>query len=176
MIKRIIVLVGVTLFFNSCCDYYVTSMRGLRSKSTYKQYLKARIDPNSIGISTNIVYKNLKISKEEGDGHIRPMLDPISLNRNSFLLFHTNGNCYYFIEDTITKPIRQDRFNILKGDLNYVINKRDEFYYMDYNLANCGVFSKWDFEVKGDTIGIAQGSNKGSRIWYYYAKTTIQTE
>ena len=42
---------------------------------------------------------------------------------------------------------------------------------MHYNLANCGVFSKWDFEVKGYTIGIAYGNNKGSRIWYYYVKT-----
>ncbi len=176
MVKRVVVLLVVIVSFTSCCDIYYTSMRGRRSKRKYKPYIKHRIDPNIIGISTNVIYEEINFAKEEGDGHVRPILDPVLLTNTTFFLFLKDGNCYSFTEDTMKEPKQENRFNVLRGDLNYIVNKRDKYFFMDYNIVNCGVFSKRDFEVKGDTLGIAYGRYKGSRIWYYYVKTNITVD
>ena len=53
--------VGLLLFialFSSCQDYYgIIDGGGLRSKRKNKWYINNRVNPESIGIDTDIIYK-----------------------------------------------------------------------------------------------------------------------
>lgn len=44
---------------------------------------------------------------------------------------------------------------------------------MDYSAINCGSFSKQEFETRGGTLMVKQGSNKGYRMFYYYIKHEV---
>ncbi len=165
MVKRIILLLTF-LSTASCCDHYLTSLEGgLRSKRLYKKQLNYKVNPNEVGIKTDVVYKMLNQKYfEQYESLSKNVFDS---KKQAVWVFKEDGSYYSFYGlDTITK----DNLNLEKGNLNYLVKKNDKYWLMDYSTINCGAFSKCEFEVKNDTIRIARGSNKGYRIWYYYAK------
>ena len=54
-LKKSVLLLFV-IVFSSCGDHYITSLDGLRSKHKYKWFVNNRINPEGIGIDTDVIY------------------------------------------------------------------------------------------------------------------------
>ena len=171
-IKFILSLLAL-IFCTSCaCDHYLTELNGLRSKRLYKKYINKKIDPETISLKTNILYKSIDYKYEEETKIFTEIKDSVLLKNDIFLNFFKNGTYYIF---SIKKNgiLSKKDLNPKKGDFSYVIKKNKKNVFMGYSTVDCGGFSKKDYKIKGDTLMISAGSNKGYRTWYYYIKKEI---
>ncbi len=176
MIKRFLLLLIFTSLY-SCfqCDHYLTNQKGLRSTKLYKKHLKNRIDPNSVNILTNSTYKSIKYKYDEGAKTFSKITDTLNLKSDYYYRFYENGTYYGFSEKRNTK-LNEGSFNTEKGNIGFLVNRGKRNYLMDYSTINCGSFSKWEFEIRKDTLIVKQGSNKGWRMFYYYVKHDVPSE
>ncbi len=172
MVKlKLIILTAFLLFCNACaCDAYLTKLRGRRSIRFYKKYVKKKINPEDVGLKTNLIYEDLEIMYKEETGEVSLVTDPLSLSRRSYIRFFKTGTFYSYVMDKNEK-LTKEALNPLRGNFAYVINKENRF--MDYSPSDCGKFDKNEYRTKGDTLMISAGSNKGSRIWYYYIEKEV---
>lgn len=173
---KIVKSLMVIILFSSCCDHYLTPLGGLRSKEKYKKYLDKRVNPENFEISTKHLYFSIDYKYEEVNKRFSKIEDSVTLNRNSYLRFYKDGLFYYFLENKKIKLKRQV-FNPQKGNPGFLIrDKKKQIKIVDYGPVNCGSFSENEIIVKGDTLKISAGSNKGYRIWYYYIKKEVPKE
>lgn len=156
MVKRNvinIILFNIIIFcFSSCCvlgDYYVAkledgSMGGLRSMCLYKKYISKRINPEIIGIKTDIIYKNSGYYKND-----------LYLNKSYkgfyYYHFYKNGTGYSFYEKKDNK-IDSTYFNPKKGNLCFIIKDKSKYWLVQYSVGNAGSFSKIEIQMKQDTL------------------------
>ncbi|KZS41427.1 hypothetical protein AWE51_22250 [Aquimarina aggregata] len=177
---RIFFSILLIIITSSCgsflCDYTGTQEGGLRSKNKYKSYIKKRINPAIVGIDTNVIYKDIHHKYTEGNEKFGPETDSLSLNTDVYHKFHANGTYYTFIKKGQNRILNAGSFNPDIGIIGFVLNRKDKYHFMSYSTINCGSFSKQEFEVKGDTLIVKHGSNKGFRTWYYYVKHKVPKE
>ena len=176
MIKRIIILLIFGINY-SCfhCDYTATSSNGLRSKKAYKKYLKHRINPETLNIETDLVYKSIKYSFDEERKLFSKIKDSVNLKKDFYLRFFKNGTFYGYATQR-NSELNSESLNPEKGEIGFLINRGKKNLLMDYSTVNCGSFSKVEFEINGDTLITKYGSNKGYRVWYYYLKKRLLKE
>jgi len=178
MIIRFCYLVVVVLFFSSCgsfmCDRFTSE--GFPDNSISRSYIKRRINPTMFGIDTNAVYKDINYKYEESKKQDVPIISKGALNTDLYYRFHQNGTYYKFPKRGEDRTLNSKSFKQKSGNFGFVLSKKDNPYFMSYSTINCGSFSKQEFEMKGDTLIVKHGSNKGNRIWYYYVKQEVPEE
>jgi len=166
----------ILLQFTSCaCDHYLTEKHGLRSKKLYKKYVNKKINPEKLNLKTDLIYESIEYKYEEGTNFFSKIKDSVLLRNNLYLKFFENGTYYVFAKKKGEK-INKGDLNPLKGDFSYVIEMNKKNIFMSYSTVDCGGFSKKNYKVKGDTLAISAGSNKGYRTWYYYIKKEVPKE
>lgn len=174
-VKHLVSFLLLILFSSCACDHYLTEMNGLRSKRLYKKYLKRKVNPEKLNLKTTLLYKNIDYKYEEDTKVFSKIQDSVSLRKDIYLKFFENGTYYIFRKEKGEKLYKQD-LNPQKGNFSYVIKKNKKNVLMFYSTVNCGGFSRKDYRIKGDTLMISAGSNKGYRTWYYYTKKEIPKE
>lgn len=176
MVKYIVIFISC-LFFTSCfyCDYITTVDSGLRSRRSFKKYLNKLVDPTLVSVDTTVVYKSIPYMYEEYYKKMMKETDPLSFERDYYYRFKSNGN-YYTYTIFKDKEIDSSSFEIEKGDIGFLINKRKGNVLMEYTTVNCGGFFERGFEVIGDTLIVKHGGREGYRTWYYYVKHQVPKE
>ena len=162
------ILMGLIIAYaiQSCsCDYYITSMKGLRSKKLYKKYNAKLINPETVGIETDVPYWLIAQKYYEEEDYLFKSSEVAE--SKEVLVFKKDGRSFAYTNVNLDQ---EDTLNPDKGDLNYLVNISQKKFFLDYSTINCGSFSKCEYSVNGDTLKIAFGGNKGYRIWLYYLK------
>ncbi len=182
MVKRCFFLILIILSFSTCgslmCDHTGSIVgTGLRSKHLYKKYLKKRIDPNTKGLRTDIVYADLGYSYSEIEDKISYSKEWTStVNSRGYYRFYKSGNIYSFTfknQDTI---LNENSFNPIHGDIGFVIDHKKNII-MDYATVNCGGFFERSFEMQNDTLIMKHGTGgEGNRVLYYYKAIEVPKE
>jgi hypothetical protein len=148
-LKKGILFLFITLL-SSCGDYYLATPDGggLRSKRKYKWFIKSRINPESIGIDTEVIYKKTHSYK--------------------------NGTVYSFNVDS-SKVLNKNSFDPEKGDIGFVIKRGDKYLHMFYTLMDAGQFLKSGIRMKDDTLGF-YFKNRQDEFLSYYKKIKVPKE
>ena len=140
------VLLFIVICFSSCQDYYgAIEGGGLRSKHKNKWYVGSRINPEGIGIDTDVIYtrshyyKNGVLYNNESKGYIL------------YSHYYKNGNSYRFSIDT-SSTLNKNSFDPKKGDIGFVIKRGKKYIEMSYTFFDGGQFRKSEIRMKGDTL------------------------
>ncbi len=77
------------MFFSSCaCDHYLTGMNGLRSKRLYKKYVDKKVNPLSLGIFTEGLYKSLHYMYKERSKTFEKNTDSVVISNDYYIKFY----------------------------------------------------------------------------------------
>ena len=135
---------------------------GLRSLRKYKWFINSRINPETIGVDTDVLYKK-KHSYKNGEFRF---YKNVNRGYDLYLRFYKNGTVYGFNIDT-TKVLDKSSFDPKKGDIGFVIKRGDKYLHMFYTLMDAGQFLKSEIRMKGDTLGFYFKNGQDEFLGYY---------
>lgn len=146
-LKRV-VLCLIVLCVCSCGGVTPTKEGALKISDwnwRFKKYLSKKINPETIGIDTDAIYK-----EKPNEYYKNVTYSTVSKDHDIYYRFHKNGYCYYFyaknikLTDTLFKPE--------KANIRFIIIERGDFYLVGYSPTDGGGLYKSKIKVKGDTI------------------------
>jgi hypothetical protein len=171
-LKRVVLFL-IVLCLYSCGGVTPTKEGGLRISDwnwRFKKDLSKRINPKTIGIDTNAIYK-----RKPNEYYKNVTYSTVSKDYNIYYRFLKNGYVYYFyaknikLTDTLFKP--------KKGNIGFIIKEREEnFYLVGYSPTDGGTLYKSKIKVKGDTIIKFNQNYSDSRSINYIVKIEAPKE
>ena len=136
----------------------------------FKKYLSKKINPETIGIDTNAIYK-----EKPNEYYKNVTYQTSSKDHNIYYRFFKNGYFYYFLDKN--KKLDDVVFNSKNGQIGFVIKERKEiFYLVYYSSRDGGMLNKSKFKVKGDTIVNFNQNYSDSRSIDYMVKIEAPKE
>ncbi|MGY0408761.1 MAG: hypothetical protein ACWIPJ_10480 [Polaribacter sp.] len=173
MLVLIVLIICTSCFFQ---DYTGTDIEGLKSKNKYKKYLNKRIDPVIVGLDTAVIYRDINLIYDKEYNRNIIDSDSLSFTVDSYLKFYSNGTYNAFVKKGQSRELDKTSFNPIKGNIGFVISKKNKYFFMAYSVINGGSFKKHIFENKGDTLIVKYGDANGYGIWRCFVKKKVPEE